>query len=199
VIVRWAAKRAGVHSFAWIEGGRGSEIGRFLDGKNYYLLALAPYGQSPRFYAKLKETSTSRILEKRHVYDSREGTYLGFVDAWHSDHEKDLAKLFAALPYKVEALELEDPAPAKQGTIVRFPAKLVLAGGTAGRHVFRVDVTRPDGKSLLILGYNQEAPGGKAEIEVPLAYNAPVGKWKIMVSDVATGSSETTQLIVSRK
>ena len=43
------------------------------------------------------------------------------------------------------------------------------------------------GRPVRILGYNQEAPGGKAEVELPLAYNAPVGRWQVHVRDVASG------------
>jgi len=75
----------------------------------------------------------------------------------------------------------------RQGDILRCPAELETGGGPIGRHLFRVGLVAPDGGCDAALGYNAEAPGGKAEIDVPLAYNEQTGTWTLRVRDVATG------------
>ena len=140
-----------------------------------------------------------QLFEPRHVYESLEGRYLGKVENFSTDFSKRREKIFACLKYQATGLKLETIKPSKQGNDVNFGARLKVEGGAAtGRHVFRVDVIKPDGKPQEILGYNQEAPKGQATIELPLAWNAPMGDWTVRVRDVATGFSAEQQFKVTR-
>ena len=189
----WLYRQAGIEPFASITGK--ARLGRFRDGANYYFGLLPSWGLPPDMYAEISAGCTVGLREKRHVYDSRAARYMGLIDTIRPDFREHVAKLYACLPYRVEALRL-DPAPAaKPGAVVRFGAELT-ASAEPGRHVLRVDVVRPDGQPQNILGYNQTAPAGKATIEIPLAYNAPTGRWSVTVRDVATGIEAKRELLV---
>jgi hypothetical protein len=195
-ILQWASAQAGIHAFAWLEHSGHTTLGRFRDGDNRYLVVLRPYGQPPGHAVTPASRTTVRLLEKRHIYDARAGRYLGLLDRWQPDDSPQLARLYACLPYKVEGLQVSAPASVKPGAVVRLPVRLALNGGVAGRHVLRVDAVRPDGTKQRILGYNQTITGGAGDVELPLAYNAPAGEWRVTVRDVATGQQQHVALTV---
>lgn len=198
-IMRWIAEQAGLHSFGWADSEKGFGIGRFQDGNNYYLIALPPFGYAPEYYRDMSQTSFLRLIEKRHIYDSRAGKYIGHTDAWRPDFNEEPARLYACLPYEVTSLDVDRPQPVKQGDIVNASVRVVTAQGKAGRHVFRVEVFDTQGEHISILGYNQEAPEGRATVEIPLAFNSSPGTWTLRVRDVATGFEKDVPFLLTEK
>ena len=193
----WAYRTAGVQPFAWTDSP--ARYTRFRDGETFYACLLPSYGQPPDYYKRIGKQTNVQLTEPRHVYESLEGRYLGKVENFSTDFSKRREKIFACLKYQATGLKLENIKPSKQGNDINFGAHLKVEGGAAtGRHVFRVDVIKPDGMPQEILGYNQEAPKGQATIELPIAWNAPMGDWTVQVRDVATGFSAEQQFKVTR-
>ena len=192
--MEWSYGIAGIEPFA---SSTGLYASRFVDGNNRYVCMLAPYGKAPSFYEEFSKNVSVTLNEKRHVYDSRVGKYLGFLNKFNCDFTYELvARWYACLPYKVTGLELSESKAVKAGEVVKFAANIQKEGNEIGRHVLRVEVTRPDGELQKILGYNQNVIGGNATIEIPLGLNAPKGNWKVELRDVASGVSASREFDV---
>ena len=193
-IMEWSYGIAGIDPFA---SSTGLYASRFVDGNNRYVCMLAPYGKAPSFYEEFSKNVSVTLNEKRHVYDSRVGKYLGFLNKFNCDFTYELvARWYACLPYKVTGLELSESKAVKAGEVVKFAANIQKEGNEIGRHVLRVEVTRPDGELQKILGYNQNVIGGNATIEIPLGLNAPKGNWKVELRDVVSGVSASREFDV---
>jgi hypothetical protein len=110
-----------------------------------------------------------------HLYEARWGTYFGEGDSAVDRFEPGSIKLYAVMPYRVEALELSlsgGKASAK-----------VKASGKPGEHVLRFDLFDASGRRLCESGANVVAAGGKAEWKPG---ELPAGG-KLVCRDVATG------------
>lgn len=135
----------------------------------------------------LDEAVTASFDRKAHVYEALSGRYLGFGDSVEMTLTDYTLRILSLLPYRVDAMNLQAPAEATAGSDVTVSAKLATTGGEADAHWFRVDVIGPDGRAREAYCANVEAPGGKAEVRIPLALNDAAGAWRVRVQDVATG------------
>lgn len=130
---------------------------------------------------------------RAHVYDSREGRYLGRVDSVQTELGAGRAKVFALLPYRVARVALRSPPHVRVGQTAEVAADVVLEEGKAGQHVLHLDVWGPDGQELSHYTRNADAPRGRGVLRVPTALNDVPGHWRVRVCDVATGvSAEAT-------
>ncbi|MCK5803842.1 MAG: beta-galactosidase trimerization domain-containing protein, partial [Lentisphaeria bacterium] len=137
---------------------------------------------------------------KAHVYDSREGRYLGFVDSAQTELGPGRAKVFALLPYRVKAVALRCPQRIRAGEVLEVTAEVIPERGKAGQHVLHLDVFGPNGRALSHYAKNVDALDGRAVLRVPLALNNSPGNWRIRVRDAATGvSAEATFKLGSLK
>lgn len=141
--------------------------------------------------------ATIATARKLHTYDMRAGRYVGNVAQWDAEFVPARAKLFARLPYTVEAVKVSatvQPAtvPGQQAP-PRVVCKLALATGTAkpGRHWVDVRLTGPDGQPRR--WYRQVVPaiGGQGTVTFPLALNDARGQWKVTARDALTGKTGT--------
>ena len=98
--------------------------------------------------------------------------------------------MLSHLPYRVAGLELITGRP--EGTAhrpgesvevtLRVATSEEIGGGRPAKHVIRVDVTDPAGEEAGAHGGNF-APGGRVELRLPLALNAPEGAWTLRARD----------------
>ena len=123
-----------------------------------------------------------KLAAAGHVYEAREGRYLGEGETLDDALHATATRLYAVLPYKVDAIELT-----VDGATVA--AKLTAAvGANVGDHVFRFDVLDADGEPVLDAGANVPAPGGAVEWQATTP--VPAGGC-IRCRDVATGVAAT--------
>ena len=122
---------------------------------------------------------------KRHLYDVIGRRYLGYSDSINFAIEPGGAKLYAAMPYKVEALKVE----ANGMTIT---AAVAGGGRKPGRHVFHVGYATPSGRRPAIYRCNKVAPQGRLTWEFPTALNDEKGAWRVFVTDAASGARGST-------
>ncbi|MDH7571809.1 MAG: hypothetical protein QHJ73_19690, partial [Armatimonadota bacterium] len=97
------------------------------------------------------------------------------------------AKLFSLLSYRVGGVRVN-----ARGTRVGVSVETV--GGAPGRHVFHLEVIRPDGRAEPLYQRNLVGEGGAAEAEIPFAESDPRGVWTVRARDVATGMVGETRL-----
>ena len=87
--------------------------------------------------------------------------------------------------------------PARRGTTVTVRATLLAHGGELAEHRASVAVRGPDGDRLP--GYPDliVLRDGVADLRLPLALNAPLGRWQVTVTDAISNVSGTTTFAVS--
>jgi hypothetical protein len=106
-------------------------------------------------------------------------------------------------PYEPVLLAISASAP----SALHVAAPKRLARGATGHvgfsidspaaiHVLHIDVTDASGKALTYYSGNLLAPNGRTSKSLPLAYNDPVGPWRLIVRDLLTGQSVTTEIEV---
>ncbi|MFP4250044.1 MAG: beta-galactosidase trimerization domain-containing protein, partial [Armatimonadota bacterium] len=114
-----------------------------------------------------------------HIYDMRAREYIG-------ETEKNLVTLgpgetamFAVLPYEVTGVQITGDLPDLRASVV--------AEGDLTDHVLHVTVTDPRGDPAPAYTRNVLAPGGSADLRIPLALNDAAGEWTVTVRDVLSG------------
>jgi len=166
------------------------ELVLFESGDARYLGVLHHYlNHDENYPVRLK------LNEKSHIYDIREGKYLGEGDSIDAEVAAGNCKLFALLPYRVKDLSL-DCGEATRGENCRITCEVRTDAGTAGTHVLHLDVFSPDGKRVEHYSSNAIAREGKASFEIPFALNDAAGEWTVVVRDVATGVKSSAKFIL---
>lgn len=129
-----------------------------------------------------------------HVYEVRQGKYLGEVKQFDEQIAFGSPRIYACLPYKVEAVTAKAPAQAAHpGQTVELAIGLAVSGNqTPGDHVVRLSVTLPSGQSAPYLDKMLSLTKGAGQVKIPLALNDPAGRWTVEVTDVTTGLKGTT-------
>ena len=126
-----------------------------------------------------------------HVYESRSGNYGGHVAKIEDRLPRGIARVYALLPYRVRTIALSGDPKATAGNPAKVNIRVESDGETPGTHVAHLSVWGPDGKEIAWYVQNIVAKGGRADTTIPLACNDPVGDWRIVVRDVATGMQAT--------
>ena len=174
-----------------------------------YLGILQELPEPPINYAlgKAKPIASSPIkltlLRKYHIYDVREGKYLGYGDVINTKVEPGKAKLYALFPYKLNKVSIYTPSKVTQGKELTYEIKLVKLNGTSpslGLHIVHLSLLDPKGETIAYYEENLAVSGGRIKGVIPLALNEALGKWRIKARDVATGiSGEKTFIVEGRK
>ncbi len=129
------------------------------------------------------------------VYDIRARRALG------RKHELEIALgptapvILAMSDTPLPSIEISGPRQARPGDRARFRVALPEAGALA-RHVIHIEVHDPKGNLLSHYSGNLGPVARWADLSLPLALNDPVGVWRILATDVLTGSSATWELLV---
>ena len=81
------------------------------------------------------------------------------------------------------------PPTCVQGQRLKLRLRLATEVGRPGRGVFRVETLNLSGARVAPLSQKLRWAAGSAELDLPVAFNDPVGKWTVRVTDVATGAT----------
>jgi len=144
-----------------------------------------------------KEEVTLTLEQPWHVYDIREGKYLGQKEVISTSLLRATAKAYALLPYEVRTVTLNGPKSATPGSAAEFVVE-VSADQPCGTHVFHLTAKGPDGKERPLYAQNLVAPQGKGEATIPFAWNDPEGEWTVTVRDVVTGTSQQRSILLKK-
>ncbi len=136
--------------------------------------------------------------EEAHIYDARHGKYLGKASSARLILKTAEGRLLSFLPYRATDIRLEGLKPIhRAGDSIRLKLILESDGRPEGVGVFRLDVSGPDGKRFQALSGKILHRAGIAEENIQIAWNDPVGKYTLRVTDIATGVAKEIQFEVS--
>jgi hypothetical protein len=129
---------------------------------------------------------TLSLASPAHVYDVRNGQYLGYGTSVNATMPVYEGAVFALLPYRVNSLSIGQVQFdwLNRATVT---VNVVPDGGQAGNHVLRLEVFDPGGQPMPQLNAKLVAAGGIWTGVIPFAANDTVTGSKIRFTDVATG------------
>jgi len=185
--------QAGINEMVKIEPEiSGVRLYRFEENGLVYLGVLQELPEVPAAYVAgeakplIAKSAILKLNEKRHVYDVRQGKYVGYTDLIKTAIEPSKGLLFAFLPYEVKVFKLNAPKRIGQGETLEYETA-IDGVERPGLHVFHVELVSPKGENISYYAENIVGENGKGHGSVLLALNEAVGKWKILAKDVATG------------
>ena len=162
------------------------------DSGNRVLAIHQTGGEGERFNFKAAVPVTVKLALKGHVYDVREGKYLGYTDSFKSSILPAWSKIYSIQQKKVNALKLTVPAAVVSGNVVKVNFS---AEGAAGSQVFHLELRDPAGKEISLVTKNYHtAPAGSASFQIP--FNAAKGLWSVEVTHVNTGLKAVKKISV---
>ena len=169
-----------------------TEITRFRCGRNELVCLLREY------FLYDSDSYAARITFPHggHVYDVMAGKYLGRVNRVDTELSYR-AQLYWLSSYKVRAVELQLADKAKRGKPSQVEIRLTVSDrAKPSGHCFRLEVLSPTGQMLAHYARNILAPDGVAPVAIPWALNDAPGPHRVRVTDVCTGvTSETTVVL----
>ena len=185
-------KEAGATCEVSVKDARGQEFPCLAtmryDNGNKVLFLHQTGREGERFNFKNAVPVTVKLAQKGHIYDVREGKYLGFTDTFKSSILPAWSKVYSIQQKKVTGLKVTAPAAVKQGDIfkVNFAAE-----SAAGSQVFHVELLDPSGKAdpVTTRNYHTVSPAGACQIQIP--FNGAKGSWKICVKHINTGMTKS--------
>ena len=162
----------------------GREAMHFTDGTNSLYVVLRMTDRS-----KDDTTQTFAFVNEGHVYDVRTGRFLGRRGGVSAAVPLSDAACWSVCAGRAAGFAIDVPGEVVCGTDIRAALRLGTVEGPAGTRLFRIRMVRPDGTSRFHLERKVLAPDGKAEFAFRVAFNDPVGTWRLQVKDVLTGLS----------
>jgi hypothetical protein len=191
--------QCGVHAAAAVQVAAGAfeplDLVTYHDGDALYAVVQRHYAVSD---PAPRDFDIINLSGKAHVYDVRQGKYLGESDRARLTMEAARGGMVVFLPYRAKALEVEGlPQTGQLGVSLHLRLRLLTEGGPPGHGVFRLETLNPAGETVPPLCRKVRWTGGAAEVTLPLAHNDPVGTWTVRVTDVATGVMAERTLTVA--
>jgi hypothetical protein len=193
---------------AWLKSGKGSESKVSLlqiDGGRdaRYIVAVndswvatqADWHQVKETLAPLSVTPHPNPLpqgarEKRSfLYDCTDERALGELKPFECDLSRTTARVFAALPRELKGVAVSATQSAKAGDDLVVAVEFQDAEGKPLAAVlpFHLALIRPDGKVQAEF-YRSTTTDGMFTMALPLAVNAPAGKWSVEVRSQLSGA-----------
>jgi len=121
-----------------------------------------------------------------HVYDARNGLYLGFTDSVTAFLTPGVAKVLSLLPYRLDDITVTAPGAVTQGDTVSCQVNL-HATAKPEKHVLHIAVVDPEGRKMRHYTSNVNCAGGRTKGAIRLALNERPGVYRLLVRDVASG------------
>jgi hypothetical protein len=143
------------------------------------------------------------LPQPQHVYDVREGRYLGKLREIQIVGKEDVnaAWLFALQDERIKGVTLGIRRSATPGATVTIECRVTGKGGlsTEGR-IVRMELRGPDGKKrehYRRMVHLDKRGRGRAAIQ--FAFNDLPGKWSVIATDIASGLSTESRLLLRER
>ena len=138
--------------------------------------------------------------EPAHVYDVRSGKYLGKKKEIpiNVTQSSELVHLFALEKSPVTAIQIQPGGSFALGKTLTFQLAIRFLRPTQALsdRLVRIDLTDPQGKSVRHYRTFVTLDGTDGNFEIPFAENDLPGRWTVTATDVATGVSSETAVIL---
>ena len=169
--------------------------GTFIDGDNYYFVLLPEIINNEKFGKKF--TSPFTLNKASHLYDVRQGKYLGFGKKFNIQLFAGNGAMFAALPYKVNNVTITGPKKVKAGTPVKLNAT-IIGNGKVKNHVLNLTCFDPSGKEIKTYIQTVKTKSNQHNFTIPFAFNDKPGIWTIVVKDAASATKGTIKITLTK-
>ncbi len=190
-LVKDLAVLSGVAPMAELDAGDNKlprvDFGLFRDGDVFYAGLVAEGGGGMIEKETVVDTRVTFPVVS-HLYDTRDGIYLGETTSvdWHLT--PGIAKLYAGLPTRMRELRTVSAHEAYHpGDLLEIRVFGVADTNITWRQIFRVRAMRPDGSDEPAYSQTIIAENGSTVLRLPIALDAAVGKWTFEFRDAATG------------
>jgi hypothetical protein len=163
------------------------------DGANKVLFIHQSGSEGERFNFKNAVPVTVKLAQKGHIYDVREGKYLGHTDTFKSALVPAWSKVYSIQQKQVKGVALKVKGEVSQGTV--FPVEFT-AVNAAGPQVFHAELLDPAGESdpVALRNYHTDSASGKCQMQIP--FNGAKGTWKVLITHVNTGMKAISHIKV---
>jgi hypothetical protein len=138
-----------------------------------------------------RQEITIKLPRKLYVTDVRSGSRLGYTDVVHSSVVVGDAVVLG-LSSTENTITLRGPAAASLGEHPAF----TIASSRPGRTLIRCHVFAPDGSMLPAYASNMLLDHATKSFVLPSALNDPPGTYTIRATDVLTGATSETKIIL---
>lgn len=162
---------------------------RFSHGSTEYVGLLRPDRRPGAIQPSDYVPVTIDFGQRSHLYDVRQGKYLGLRAKVSTKIASGIAQLYALLPYRVQGVTVAASKECQAGEPLHITVRVTAVGATPGTHVVHVEAIGPDGQARAHYASNAKLHNGAGTLSVPTALNDPKGRWKLGIRDVATGVS----------
>jgi hypothetical protein len=130
------------------------------------------------------------LPKPQYVYDLRARKYLGEVTQINTSLHWGRANFFLALPYRIGKLDInlstKKPIP---GQAVSAEITLDIPKTSTARHAVYVEIVDPTGQTMEWGGQVVILDKGRGSVQVPVAFNALPGKWRITATELFSNRS----------
>jgi hypothetical protein len=176
--------------------------------RNYHLTApslqindkrtVAYFNHGPKLWQT--EKASFSLPSSKHCYDSRTGKYFGKVKEFNFFLRPSEPALFAALPYKVDKLNVEAPSKIACGEKLNLKVSLFVSDGKTkiGRHVVNLTLKPLDAKNDLGYSQNITLLNGTGSATIQTAVNDFPGEWILIAKDAMSGVSISRKIEFKR-
>jgi len=128
------------------------------------------------------------LAEPACVYDVRAGKYLGRTATAAIAADGPQARVFAILKSPTKKLKLDAAKRVKPGASVTVKLRLDAGDANPAGRLVRLQWFRPDGTESMPYRACLTLTGSELDVTITTALNDPPGEWKIVATDVATGT-----------
>ena len=141
---------------------------------------------APKSGTTAGEPVAARVTLPRayHIYDLRTGKYLGAPRSFDTKLRWGRANFYLASPYALKGLKVAlNSATPKRGEAVTATVSLPVPAKAQEKQAVYVEVFTPAGEQPLWGRYVKVLSGGKAQVQVPVAYNDAPGQWRVKATE----------------
>ena len=170
----------------------------YKQGNNTYITLLPePLENSKKvnFTAQKAAKFNAKVTlpKKSHIYDTRNGKYLGFINTFTATFFPGEGAMYTIMPNKLASIKVTGPAKARLGEVVK-----VKVDAPKGHHVYAMRVINPQGKD--VIEYRKVLNvAGSGEFTIPFALNDPIGNYQVVITEAATGLQGKLKINVMEK
>ena len=196
--IKQVIKMAGIEPRLKIITSAGEDLGAtevvfFKSGDVEYACLLRDY--------LIKDLSPKKVTVKfpykAHIYDAREGRYYGFVQEIKTKIFPARAKIFALSPYKINGISIGlDKSEYSQGDILFYKLAVKTGVNDCSRHVFRLELINPAGKTVKYYCANLIVENGTYSGVLHLSLNEQQGKWLLKAKEIISGKTAKQFFVV---
>jgi hypothetical protein len=164
------------------------DFGLFRDGDALYV-GMVMRGAGGRVSEEKPQDLRIELPARRHYYDSRAGKYLGEGREVRDRVTPSIAKVYAGLPGRITKVDaVMEKKGYRRGQTAMARISVTAEPAVSWRQVLRIRVARPDGKEETAYARTVLMEQGRVSLDLPLALDAPAGRWELSVRDAATGA-----------